>query len=632
MRDLTFFDIESTGLVIDETSEVHCICTENLQGEKHLFSSRDNSISKGFQFLIDEIKKGNCICGHNIIGFDLPYLQHCTGIEFKRDFRAGVIDTLVCSRLGYPNLTDFDSAQRWIEHVPDKLSGSHKLEAWGWRLGNHKIEFSHPGLNAWAELTDDMITYCAQDVSLTKTLYEHLAHLGLTDRALRLEHDAAWVCCEIEKNGYGFDIKSARELEYTLRSEHLKADGIIKATAPQYLKKTFIPKRDNAALGYKKDEPVLVYSDFNAGSPKQLNWLLTDYYQYIPVSDDFYNFDKETGQKRSIKTSYELWESILEDPSASEELKEMAGALHVYKKTQKLLGMLSEGDSAWLKLQKNGVLHHRINPNGAVTGRASHSSPNLAQVPAVGKLYGAECRALFGPTDKGWLQVGVDASGLELRCLAHYLYRWDKGAYAHEILNGDIHTANQMAAGLATRNEAKTFIYAFLYGGGDQLIGRRLGGDSAKGREVKAQFLEKTPAIANLKNAIEETLTDKALSRRNEIVWKRDYLKGLDGRKLHVRRLYSALNLLLQSAGALVCKQWLVNVDKALYAAGYTKDDYKIMGWIHDEIQVAVKDKETGEAVITIAIQAIKETGESFEFKCPLDAEGKIGRNWAETH
>jgi DNA polymerase I-like protein with 3'-5' exonuclease and polymerase domains len=289
-----------------------------------------------------------------------------------------------------------------------------------------------------------------------------------------------------------------------------------------------------------------------------------------------------------------------------------------YFMLEKRVGQLAEGDNAWLKLERNGIIHGSYNTNGAVTGRATHQSPNLAQVPSVRSPYGTECRSLF-TVRSGFSMVGCDLSGLELRCLAHYMSKWDDGEYTEELLNGDIHTKNQKAAGLPTRDNAKTFIYSFLYGAGDEKIGAVVGAGAREGKRLKEAFLSATPALAKLRDAVA-----KASSR--------GYLIGLDGRKLHVRSEHAALNTLLQSAGALISKQWLIEIDKTAAALGleYGKD-WSMLGWIHDEVQIQVKGDyaETfGEKVVTAAEKA----GEFFEFRCPISAEFKIGQNWYDTH
>lgn len=250
--------------------------------------------------------------------------------------------------------------------------------------------------------------------------------------------------------------------------------------------------------------------------------------------------------------------------------------------------------------------------NGTVSGRCSHRNPNLAQVPAVRAPYGSQCRELF-TAPKGKVLVGCDASGLELRALAGYLYPYDNGAYAKEILTGDIHTANQRAAGLETRDQAKTFIYAFLYGAGDAKIGEIVGGSSKEGKRLKQSFMSKIPAIRRLTQAVADAVSVRGT------------LKGLDGRPLPCRSAHSALNLLLQSCGAVIMKQALVE-----FTAVATKP-FEMHANVHDEVQFSCLP-EWADELGSQFVNSIVKAGKTLKFKCPLDGEYKIGNNWKETH
>ena len=288
-----------------------------------------------------------------------------------------------------------------------------------------------------------------------------------------------------------------------------------------------------------------------------------------------------------------------------------------YLTIMKRLGQLADGKEAWMRLEKEGYIHGNVNPCGAVTGRCTHRRPNIAQVPRVGALWGKECRELF-TVPEGWSLVGVDMKGLELRCLAHYTYPFDEGRYVKEILEGDIHTANMKAAGLKDRGPAKNFIYAFLYGAGDAKIGSLVGGGRAEGSQLRAKFLRRMPAIKYLQDGIKIALK----SRRNLI--------AVDGRPLRIRSSHSALNTLLQSAGAIAMKHATCILHKKIQAQGWEKQALQV-AHIHDEIQLQVRT-EIAEDVGRLAIQSMCEAGEELRFRCPLDGDYKIGRNWAETH
>jgi DNA polymerase I-like protein with 3'-5' exonuclease and polymerase domains len=208
--------------------------------------------------------------------------------------------------------------------------------------------------------------------------------------------------------------------------------------------------------------------------------------------------------------------------------------------------------------------------------------------------------------------VGVDASQLELRMLAHYMADEE---YINEIINGDIHTVNQNLAGLKSRDQAKTFIYALIYGAGDEKIGSVVGGNREEGRRLRERFLSGNPPFKALKSRVERAAT-------------KGFLKGLDGRKIFLRHKHAALNTLLQGGGAILMKQGLVLLDELLKL---NTIDYKFVANIHDEWQIEVKESQA-ECVGVFGIEAIEEASKYYNMRCPLTGEYNIGDNWYETH
>ena len=297
-------------------------------------------------------------------------------------------------------------------------------------------------------------------------------------------------------------------------------------------------------------------------------------------------------------------ETVLKDVKGIPEAQLIADFLTL----QKRIAMAQ----SWLDfVQEDGRVRGAVDPLGCVTGRMSHSEPNMGQVTAGTKIYGKEMRECWTVAE-GYSLVGMDASGLELRMLAHYM---DDEAYTQEVLNGDVHSANQRAAGLATRDMAKTFIYAFLYGAGDAKIGSITGGTAKEGKRLKEKFLANTPALASLRDRV----TTAA---------KRGWLRGLDGRRLAIRSPHAALNTLLQGAGAVVMKQALINLDRMTKAH---KLDSMFIGNIHDEIQAEVLDGQA-EQYGKLAAFAMCKAGTDFNLNVPLAGEYKIGKTWKETH
>jgi hypothetical protein len=350
--------------------------------------------------------------------------------------------------------------------------------------------------------------------------------------SIELEHKVAEIIQQQHNNGVLFDERKGYDLLAELKE---KVNEIVLEVREVFtplpvwkslqVLKNPIRKDGSNSMAYQRqvdrgahidkdgDWGYIDYPEFNLGSRQQVARYL-QHFGWTPT---------EWTDKGSIIVN----EKVLEDATVPE-----AKMIAEYFLISKRVAMVK----AWLEaVRDDGRIHGSVNSCGAVTGRMTHSKPNLAQVPAVYSPYGEQCRELWiVPEDK--CLVGIDASGLELRMLAHYMNDKD---YTEEILNGDIHTANQLAAGLQSRSQAKTFIYAFLYGGGDGKIGQIVGGRPKDGKKLKADFLANTPALGALR---------KRIDRESGKGW----LRGLDGRRLTIRSAHSALNVLLQSAGAIV--------------------------------------------------------------------------------
>lgn len=633
---MLMFDIETNGL-LKEVNVLHCMCVYDTEMKK-MYRFDPTNVEEGVKMLQDTITQGGKLCGHNVIDYDIPALEklypHLFHISY--DQQEQVVDTLVLARLIYSNIDTIDLGLMKSGKLPKTLYKSHKLMAWGYRLGVLKGTYGEQE-DAWAIYNPEMLDYNEQDVWVTKALYEKLTAKPYSSRAIELEHQVAWLMAKQERNGFKFDYEGALKLSETLKERQAVITTTLLKKIPEIPDKVFVPKRDNKRLGYKAGVPVQKYKTFNPNSRQQIEYVFRTMYHYNPDNPDLYDIPDMAENPNladyRLKMDDITMEFVKEDPECPEELREIAGLIQESLMLKKRLGQIADGSNAWLSAYDpdDGCIHGRVVPNGAVSGRATHSSPNVAQVPHVGSPYGAECRSLWSAGD--WWQAGIDACGLELRCLAHYMSPYDKGKYAHTILNGDIHTMNQKAAGLPERNQAKTFIYAFLYGAGDAKIGKIIGGDASDGKRIKRKFLKATPAIKNLRDAVQNAIVET--DHGKVVRWKRHYLKGLDGRLLYVRSPHSALNLLLQSAGALVCKKWIVRTEERLIQRGLKHGwdgDFAYMAWIHDEIQVACRTKEIAEIVVEEAQAAMRDAQEFFGFRMQLDTEGIIGKNWCDCH
>jgi len=547
--NLVFCDIETDGL--DATTIWCAVCRNN--GVSEVICNEQD-----FKTYVSDRPDASWVF-HNGIGFDLPVLGRLWNVSFDRD---RIVDTLVLSRLADPS-----------------RSGGHSLRNWGNTLGFPKGDH-----NDWSQLTPAMIDYCIRDTELTEAVYKRLqVELnGFSQDSIDLEHQVQWVIQQQERNGWLLDQRLCHILCAKFKERMNVIEEDLQAIFPPIVEERYSEK-----TGKRLKDKVTV---FNVGSRQQVADRLT---AKGAIWTELTATGKPVVDEKTLKENHHV-------PEAKQVLE--------YLLLQKRYAQVN----SWLDhVQDDGRVHGRVTTNGAVTGRMTHQNPNMAQVPSVNSEFGKECRDCW-IVPEGRKLVGVDASGLELRMLAHYM---GDEEFTDVLLRDDIHTRNQLASGLATRPQAKTFIYAFLYGAGDAKIGSIVGGTAKDGNALRTRFLRNTPSL--------ETLRERVGSAS-----RKGYLVGLDGRKLWVRSEHSALNTLLQSAGAIIMKKALVLLDD--YATQHNID-YKFIGNIHDEIQSEVAT-EQAEKFGWLAVECIKAAGISFDLRCPLDGEYKVGSTWSETH
>jgi len=576
MRKEVTIDIETDGL---KPTVIWCAC---VSGGLVFYDKQ------AFQEYLNELEPSE-LYAHNGIGFDYPVLSRLWSIDFSRHV---LRDTLVLSRLANPS------------RFPD-----HRLVTWGLALGFAKGEYED-----WSQLTPEMVAYCHQDVLVAEKTLEALKSelIGFSQDSIDLEHDVAFVIQGQRDNGWKLDVPYAYELYGVLKERQMTLQDNVQAVfkpLPAFVKQ-ITPK-------FKKDDSMSVvglkflgdswaqvagtfsridYPIFELGSGAMVAKHLM-HYGWEPVH---YTKPTDSHPKGSIKTD----EATLAEVEGIPEVDLINEYNMIRRRATSVMSWLDAVDD------KDRV-HGRVNSNGAVTGRMTHSKPNVAQVTAKGKPYGEEARRCWIVAD-GYSLVGMDASGLELRMLAHYM---DDPEYTREILEGDVHTANMKAAGFNTREQAKTFIYTFLYGAGDAKIGSIVGGSMKEGRALKTKFINAIPALKSLKDRV-------------AIKVPQGYLLGLDGRKVYIRSEHAALNTLLQSAGAIVMKKALTTLDE------YSKlwnIDHRFVGNIHDEVQTEVLTRDAHKFG-RLAVACIQSAGIHFNMKCPLNGEYKVGQSWAETH
>lgn len=583
-------DLESNGL-LDTATTIHCIEIMDFDsGERWGYGPTEIDTA------VEHLMQASELIFHNGCTFDLP-LIHKLYPHFSTE-GIDVTDTLVLSRLIRADLKNDDFNQQWSEQaLPRRLHGSHSLKAWGYRLGVLKGDYGQQETD-WANWSEEMQEYCRQDVTVTHALWQHLQPETWSQKAIRFEHDIAELCNRIGQSGWTFDVQKAQSLYAKLAAEKIQLEQDLQTLFPAWIVESeFIPKRDNKRLGYKEGVPFIKQKEvhFNPNSRKHIEHCLRQKYNWKPAE-----FNPSGDAKVDESTLVQL---------PYPEAQKLARSFML----QKRLGQLSEGNNAWLKLvDDDGKLRHTINTLGTVTGRCSSFGPNLQQVPAVRAAYGKECRELF-TVPEGYTLIGADLSGIELRCFAEMLP--DNGAYGRQILEGDIHQINADNLGIS-RDQAKTVQYAMLYGSGDRRLGEILGAGPKEGRALKERYFRALPAFKLLMRQIKHALNT------------RGYLIGLDGRRLTIRSEHSALNVLLQSAAALIAKKWVLLVDQELKRQGI---DGEIIAFVHDEIEIQMKG-DPDHVGADCAVRMAEKAGKFFGFKIPIEAEYHVGRTWADVH
>lgn len=610
------YDIESNDLLYGATT-IHCVGVKVNDEETRVYTSRPISGSAGsIRDCISLLTTADILVGHNIVKFDNSVIRKLEDVDLFTEIAH--YDTLIASQLAYPNLLLIDSNNR---NLDSKLRGSHSLKAWGQRLGNHKDHHED-----WSQLTEEMVEYCRQDVEVTYTLYNKLKD-RVPEEAMKLEQKFAYIIARQEEHGVLFDVDKARAL-------HVELVGELDI-AYKELMKVFVPLKDWT--------PVIQAPKTNKDGSANKN------YEKQLSKGCCYNDDMQWGRWEEVefnpnsgahivrwvehifgKQKWELTEKGTPKAGSDDLLRlfskyEWAKPLTHYLEVKKLLGQLAEGKNAWLNLVKDdGRIHGEVNTIGAVSRRCTHNSPNLAQVPSNRAYKGHECRSLF-TVPNGYKMVGCDADALELRTLSHYMARHDGGKYGTTVDKGDksnktdIHSVNQRAAGLPTRDDAKTFVYALCYGAGAEKLGSIVGGTAKEGTKLKAKFFKAIPAL--------KALTDGV----GEAVKKQGFLRALDGNKYFIRSEHSALNTLLQGAGALVMKYYLCFLYDKLIADYEWGKDFAFILNIHDECQLEVRE-EIADVIAGICQSTFDDVTSYLNFRIPLRGQASTGSSWAETH
>lgn len=663
-------DTEGNGL-IPTLTKFHLLGLRDVD-TRETFVFRNNDAMDNIREGMEYLSKADTIIGHNWIAYDKKAIRKLCP-WFKTN--AEELDTLVLAKNAKPDIKASDQGLHKRGILPGKLVGSHSLKAWGYRLGKHKGDYSDAmiakGLDPWAAWNQDMEDYLIGDLDVTELLWHGIQGARLPQMTIDFEHEVAEIADQMRDNGFPFDIEGAKALADRLELE----TGKLHAECVSYYgrklvpvkkwvvgplwddpeginkKKTYKQPREEFGEDYsrawwgdvvvpkvnhhdkKKDQPYCPakWADFNPGSRQQIIDRFVDNHDWNPI--DFTEAGNPSVDDAVLKV-------LAEHIPAAKPLAELFFL-------NKVFAQIKTGEQAWIKHYnpETGRVHTTTDTGAAVTGRCAHSHFNVGQVPGVivGKdgrpllgregEFGWECRSLFGVNfgpfkGQHWVQVGIDLSGIEYRCLAEVMAPFDDGATIALVLSGvDPHTHNSKLTGIPDRSLIKRVLYAIMYGGGDWKLGITanplLGPDDARklGAALRAQVMTGLPAL------------DKAIKKVKQEA-ARGYLIGLDGRRIKVRNEYSALNTRLQSDAALLAKMWMVLSHRNLRRAGANcgwDDDYVQLAFIHDELQFAAYTPFADD-LAKIVVDSAAEAGQLFNYRCPIGAKAQKGLTWAECH
>lgn len=577
---------------------------------KQLASYHGDTLNAGLDRLADAPR----LVFHNGLGYDLIAVGVTVGLEL--DWQK-VVDTLVLSRLARPD-----------------RQGGHSLARWGEILGHPKPEHSD-----WSKWSPEMQHRCDEDVKITAEVFTRLEPmLKHYPDAVALEHQIAWDVARMSRRGIMLNVPYARELASELRTENEKIREEMERVFQPILVPADAKLNDTGKTLKVVNKRHPLHGQLEAGVP------------YSPLVLQEFNPASRSQVARRLMTKYG-WSPNQFTPGGSPEISEEtlgnldypeARVFASYLKTDKLLSFIEGKPSAsgngggWLHHERNGIVYPEFRAIGTITGRPSCSNPNLQQVPRDKRL-----RSAF-IARPGRVLVGVDASGLELRMLAHYLAKYDGGAYAEEVVNGDIHSRIRDAIGFVHhdtdearkigRDHTKNVEYGMIYGAGNPKLGK-LAKQNARAQGVFLRESEKKLG-GQIRKVVKQAIPgygdlDEAVRTKAQ---RTKFIKGLDGRKIWVRQTHAALNFLLQSAGIILIKKAMVVAPRLLANHGFEEDfHYWPLLWVHDEWQIETVP-EIADEIGQVFANSFAFAGEELGVHCQLDGEYKIGNTWAETH
>lgn len=630
-------DIETDSLDT-KTANILVICSKDLkESQVRAWTNVDEfiSYSNSFDYLVF----------HNGIRFDVKVLKRF-GLKSK------IRDTLIDSKIAFPKEILFGIDKK----LGLSLTSSYSLRSWG-----DRFKFPKGSVNDFSKLTDELIDYCKIDVLITEKLFlacEKRNFLLPNYGILYTEYLVQYLMSMQEEYGTYFDKQEALKLYYSMFKEKINIETKLSQEFPTEIVDKGLHKFKRKLLYVKnRPYPKEVLGDyhkieekvFNPSSRQQVANALIKYKGFTPTSF-------------TEKGTPNITEEVLDENGFTDIAK--------YMKLTKDLGQLFVGSNSLIKLtdDKTNRLHGFVDFLSCSTHRASHSKPNLTQVPKT-----LEFRSLF-KAPKGKKLIGIDADALELMMLGYWLEKFGNKDYLKSVAVGskdngdDVHTRTQQLIGLATRDKAKTFTYATIYGAGDLKIGMSCYDESIKvpyddetykkhtykikknttqinnevyfksdkntlikydskfiiqsiyGEILKNKFMNGTKGLKDLMNSLSLSI------KQNKTI------SSLDGRNIYIDVEHKALNYLCQSSGAIFMKYYLIDTYKHLSKHKLKlNQDYAYVANIHDAIVIETNDDNSVLDLISNELEnSFKRTSDYFGFSYQVKGKANVGDNFYE--
>ena len=675
-------DYEYNNINAHKATKVWCASAQDVHtGQRFSWKPTKEGIDEYHLEWMDDhikvLKEYEMFIGHNAWNAEAVIMKKFFGIDLSKTPRKA-LDTLALSRVLRPVSPKMELFGYFKKKGWDTRVGGHSLEAWGKRLGHLKIDF-----DKFDMYTHEMSTYCDGDITVNilmlNVLLKEIKDYGFSEESLWLEQDAHRLFCEQSANGFTLEFSRAKKLA--------EETGTLIDEYKQSLFDLFPPVKVVTQVytaRYNKDKTMST-----ASKKKLLRQTHEDNGDGTYNICEMQTFNPDSPQQVGKRLLSLGWNprkfTATGQPSTSKEvIGEAIDQLAVkYPQVEALrkyniVSHRNEKALTWIKLATeagDGRVHGSVSHVGTWTHRCSHYADNMANISKVklgkdGKPleglagdFGWDSRHCWVP-QPGWSLVGYDASGIQLRALAHYM---NDAEYIKEVCTGDVHSRNMVAAGIRDRPTSKTFIYAWLLGAGDEKIGVIVGAPEEewdelfkkatsefrknhwrdgtkhnnllfyvadklrsdgriadkqtcatiiKGYFTKKQFLESLPALKTFRTEVIPEAT------------KAGFMYGIDGRKLWIPSEHLAMGAYLQGFEAVIMKWAMREHHRRLKENSVV---FRQVAHIHDEAQLECPT-EFAEIVGKTAVECIEWAGQKLESLCPLTGEYKVGLSWGETH